>query len=126
MNSFGDNHVSFNAMFVSYSPDGKYLLVSTDRERLIMYRVGCSTPVRNFYGALNDTYSQPRHCWHPSGKYIYSTSQNNKLYCWEISNQAIVSTLEGHTAVPRDLSYNVESKLLASCSFDKTVRLWSE
>jgi len=27
--------------------------------------------ITNFYGATNDEYSQPRHCWDPSGKYIY-------------------------------------------------------
>lgn len=30
--------------------------------------------VGNFYGASNDEYSQPRHCWDPSGKYIYGVS----------------------------------------------------
>lgn len=29
----------------------------------------------NFYGASNDGYSQPRHCWHPGDLYLYATSQ---------------------------------------------------
>ena len=30
--------------------------------------------ITNLYGATNDEYSQPRHCWDPSGKYIYGAS----------------------------------------------------
>ena len=37
MNAFGDDFVSFTAMVVSYSPSGKYLLVSTDKDRLILF-----------------------------------------------------------------------------------------
>ena len=37
--------------------------------------------VGNFYGASNDEYSQPRHCWDPSGKYIYSVSLPLPFIC---------------------------------------------
>ncbi len=30
--------------------------------------------IANFYGAMNDEFSQPRHCWDPSGRYIYGVS----------------------------------------------------
>ena len=73
MNATLDEHVSFTALDVNFSPDGDYLLVSTDKSRMIMYRIESgSTPVRNFYGATNDGFSQPRNLWHPSGKYVYS------------------------------------------------------
>ena len=37
MNSFGDTHVSFAALDVSFSSSGKYILASTDRDRLILF-----------------------------------------------------------------------------------------
>jgi hypothetical protein len=39
MNASGDDHVSFTASHLSLSPCGKYLLVSSDGARIIMYRV---------------------------------------------------------------------------------------
>ena len=36
--------------------------------------------VTNFYGSLNDEFSQPRSCWHPSGQYIYSVSSVDFSY----------------------------------------------
>lgn len=99
MNARQDDHVSFSILHISFSEDEDYLLASTDRDRVIMYRYGQSTPVRNFYGASNDLFSQPRHAWHKSGHYVYSTSQDHKIYCWEVSTQNLVHQLEGHTGL---------------------------
>jgi len=124
MNAAKDDHVSFTPLDVSFSPDDEFILVSTDRDRLIMYHVGNSNPVRNFWGCNNDLYSQPRHAWHPSGKYVYSTSQDHKIYCWEVATQNIVHKLEGHKSTVRDIQVHPFSNMLASCSFDKTIKLW--
>jgi len=126
MNSTLDDHVSFTAMDISVSPDEEFILVTTDRDRSILYKLGNSTPVRNFWGATNDTYSHPRGCFHPSGKYVYSTSQDNRVYCWEVSNQTIVTKLEGHKATVRDLKPHPTKNMLATSSFDKTVKLWTQ
>lgn len=72
MNSNGDNHVSFTAMDLRLSPSGNHLLVSTDRDRLIIMRTFTSLHIRNLYGAFNNSFSQPRTVWHPSGKYVFS------------------------------------------------------
>jgi COMPASS component SWD3 len=124
MNAALDDHVSFTPMHISFGLDDEYFLVSTDKDRMIMYRVGSSTPVRNFWGAPNDGFSNPRNCWDPTGKYVYSTSQDHKIYCWEVATQSIVQKLEGHTAPVRDLQLHPNKNSLASCSFDKSVKLW--
>jgi hypothetical protein len=49
------------------SPNGKYISVATDKDRLIIYARSTGTLVKNLYGANNDGFSNPRHCWHPSG-----------------------------------------------------------
>ena len=40
----------------------------------ITFIIGIFIQITNLYGATNDEYSQPRHCWDPSGKYIYGVS----------------------------------------------------
>ena len=39
MNAMGDDHVSFSASHLAASPCNKYLLVSTEGSRVIMFRV---------------------------------------------------------------------------------------
>lgn len=125
MNANDDNHVSFSAMDITPTPDGKHYLVSTDKDRLILFKYGSSAHVRSYYGASNDMYSQPRHTISPSGQYVYSTSQDNIIYVWDLALQKIVGTFKGHTSLVRDIHYHPTKKLLASCSFDKKVVLWN-
>jgi len=126
MNAALDNHVSFTAMALSFNPvDEDYLLVGTDKDRVILYKVGNSTPVRNFWGAPNDAFGNPKNCWHNSGKYVYSNAQDKRIYCWEVANSSIVSKLQDHHAQVRDLCQHPSKNFLASGSFDKTVKLWT-
>ncbi|XP_064383453.1 WD repeat-containing protein 5B-like [Halichondria panicea] len=124
MNAFGDDFVSFVAMHTSFSPDGMYILVSTDKDRLIIYSWESGKQIANFYGAMNDEYSQPRHCWDPSGRYIYGTSQDKSIVVWEIKSQSIVTRLIGHTGVVRDVQFCSELNILISCGFDGSIRMW--
>lgn len=124
MNALGDTHISFTPMDLSVSPNGRYLLVSTDKDRLIMYSLETGNVIRTLYGANNDGYSNPKHCWHPTGLYIYSTSQNFSIVVWETATQKVVAELKGHTSNIRDLFYSPETSTLMSCGFDKTVHVW--
>eukprot|EP01132_Coremiostelium_polycephalum_P001094 gene1094-1385_t len=126
MNSNGDDHVSFSAMEFSITPNSKYLMVSTDRNRLILFKLGTDKQVRNFYGAFNDQYCTTRNIIDPSGKYLYSTSQDNFIYIWDISTQKLVTKLKAHTSSIRDLHFSPDGTTLASCGFDKNVCFWNK
>jgi len=125
MNSNGDNFISFTPMHASYSPNGNYVLISTDKNRLILFKAGYALQARNFYGVFNDEYSQPRHCWDLTGKYIYATSQDNKIIVWDVSTQKTVASLPGHSGVVRDLVRHPTKQLLCSVSFDKSIIFWA-
>eukprot|EP00053_Salpingoeca_punica_P006528 m.61621 g.61621 ORF g.61621 m.61621 type:complete len:434 (+) comp13733_c0_seq2:232-1533(+) len=125
MNMLGDDFVSFSALHVSYSPCGRFVLASSDRDRLLLFSTESRKLVRTFYGASSDIYSQPKHCWHPSGLYIYATNQDNSILVWEVASQRVVERLTGHTGTVRDLIL-AGSDVLISCSFDKTVRIWKD
>jgi COMPASS component SWD3 len=63
MNELGDDHVSFTAMDLAVSPCNRMLLVATDRPRLILFRLGTSQILRNFYGHTEDSLGgQVRSC----------------------------------------------------------------
>ena len=106
MNAVGDDYVSFNPMHITISPDERHLLISTgniyhfsflfdslplssyhcfsssffrkDKDRLILYDWSTGRVVTSLYGASNDEYSQPRHCWHPNGQYIYGVRERER------------------------------------------------
>ena len=99
MNAMGDDHVSFSASHLAASPCKKYLLVSTEGSRIIMFRVQgtvahahstfhssgqlrCKnlccvdwTQARNFYGLnVEEKFHQPCAAWHCSGFYIFAAA----------------------------------------------------
>ena len=79
MNANGDSVVSFVPMDLTIlDATGKYVLVTTDKDRCILFPIERSEQVRNFYGLKNDIFSNPRSVFSLCGKYVYSTSQTRK------------------------------------------------
>lgn len=119
-----DDHVSFTAMDLHLSQDGKYLLVTTDKSRAIMFAVATPLQVRNFYDVLNGEWSTPRGVFNQSGTFIYVSSEDKGIYVYNTTTGAHVTTLTGHTSNIRDVASHPTLDVVASASFDKTVRIW--
>ena len=54
--------------------------MATDKNKLLVYKLGGSDQVRQFYGVDNDSFSNPRCLWHPTGYYVYCTGQDNAVH----------------------------------------------
>eukprot|EP00055_Hartaetosiga_balthica_P000349 m.136296 g.136296 ORF g.136296 m.136296 type:complete len:447 (-) comp10588_c0_seq1:852-2192(-) len=124
MNELGDDFVSFSARDLSVSHNGKYLLVATDKDRVLLISRAARCLVKVFYGASNDEYSNPRCCWDSTGNYVFATSQTNEVIVWEARTQRMVTKLEGHTAAIRDMHFSNKNNVLVTASFDKTIKVW--
>ena len=111
-------------MDAAVSPNGKFISIATDKDRLIIYSRSSGQLLKNLYGANNDGFSNPRHCWHPSGEVMYATSQTHQIVAWNIRTQTVLCLLDGHSAPIRDLSFNAKHSMLVSTGFDKSVKLW--
>ncbi|CCH46902.1 Periodic tryptophan protein 2 [Wickerhamomyces ciferrii] len=62
----------------------------------------------------------------PSGEVICAASQDTfDIYVWSVQTAQLVDTLAGHEGPVSCLAFGVENSVLASASWDKTVRVWS-
>jgi COMPASS component SWD3 len=125
MNSSGDEHVSFTAMDLVMSNDGKTLLTSTDKNRVIMFAVGTSIQARNFWGVENGQWSTPRSCFNLSQSCVYTTSEDNNVYIFDVGTEKKNGTkLAGHKGVIRDIHRHASKELVTTCSYDRSVKVW--
>ncbi|KAI8998157.1 WD40-repeat-containing domain protein [Gaertneriomyces semiglobifer] len=126
MNANNDNWVSFTPMSLCPSPTGDHIACYTDSKagRIIIFRARSSIQVKNLYGVVADGFSQPRCCWDASGRFLFATSDDQKIYVFDVFSGQIESTLAGHTGTVRSLAYDLDRNWLLSASFDKTVRVW--
>ncbi|KAH3679327.1 hypothetical protein WICMUC_001067 [Wickerhamomyces mucosus] len=62
----------------------------------------------------------------PSGEVICASSLDTyEIYIWSVQTAQLVDTLAGHTGPVSCLAFGVENSVLASASWDKTIRVWS-
>ncbi|KAL0031808.1 hypothetical protein WJX79_008498 [Trebouxia sp. C0005] len=126
MNAMGDDHVSFSASHLAVSPCQRYLLVSTDGSRIIMFRLKDWTQTRNFYGlSVEEKFHQPCAAWHKSSFYIFAAAAAGTVYVFHVGTTKVEAQLKAHLKNVRALDYNAETNTLVTCSFDKAVKVFT-
>lgn len=64
-------------------------------------------------------------CVDPSGELVCAGSLDSfQIYVWNVQTGRLLDVLAGHEAPVSGLSFSTSQSLLASSSWDKTVRLW--
>ncbi|KAI9261434.1 WD40-repeat-containing domain protein [Phascolomyces articulosus] len=129
MNANGDDWVSFSPLWVSPSPDGRHVLVSTNQNtgRLILFAAGQATQVQNYYDVPSENqFTTRRHCWHPSGRYFYvSGGDDNCIRVIETKTGRLTAELEGgHTAMVRAMALDPQLGLVTG-GYDHLVNVWA-
>ena len=112
--------------FAGFSPDGKFLITSSDKEGV--------TEIRNvtdgrIYKELNE-YNQHTVSYasfSPDGKYIVTASNDNENYTarvWNLNAGKSVLILKGHTDFVVFAAYSPDGKYIVTTSWDHTARIW--
>lgn len=67
-------------------------------------------------------------CWHPHKEVIASASYDNtvRLFHEEDDDWCSLATLQGHDSTVWGVTFNESGTRIASCSDDKTVKIWQE
>ena len=120
-----DHHVSFAPLYLSISPNNKYLLIATDKNMHIIVKLGTNVRVRTLTGHGSGDYGKPVAVWDPSGCYVYCNSEEeNTLYVYSVARERVIQKLHGHTGIIRGLAVDAVRGLVATASYDKSVILW--
>ena len=62
----------------------------------------------------------------PSGEIVCAGSQDSyEIFVWNVQTGPLLDTLSGHTGPISHLQFSKENGVLASASWDKTIRIWS-
>ena len=94
---------------------------------------------RRLCGHVVGPMSTPRVAWHPTSLFLFSTSDNQCVFVWNVRSEAVIGRVARHANKVRDLSCwhddaasavmeddddSSHSALLCSASFDKTMQVW--
>lgn len=63
---------------------------------------------------------------HPVLNLVACCSADNKIKCLDLDTEEVTSTLQGHSKSVEDVCFSPSGNLLASCSKDKNVLLWTD
>ncbi|CAF1489120.1 unnamed protein product, partial [Adineta steineri] len=117
------------ALDVDWQSDVTFASCSTD-QKIHVCRLGETKPVKTFHGHQNEVNAIK---WDPQGRLLASCSDDMTLKIWTMTKDTPVHNLQAHNKEiytikwsptgPNTMNPNA-TLLLASASFDSTVRLW--
>jgi WD40 repeat protein/DNA-binding SARP family transcriptional activator len=111
-------------MFVTFSPDGRTVVTSSDSPKLagrvVMWNVADGVPVPTVT-SQDWVFSV---AFSAEGKRLAVGNQFGRVQIWDIGTGRNEGTLTGNLAAVWDLAYSPGGRLLATASDDGTVRLW--
>jgi WD40 repeat protein len=108
---------------VAFSPDGQWLAAGSDDNKIRLWRTANYELVKTFEGHahyVNGIAFSPAE----RGHLLVSGSHDKTVGIWDVQSGQLVKLLEGHEGVVLRVAVNSAETLIASISWDGTVRLW--
>jgi serine/threonine protein kinase/WD40 repeat protein len=100
-----------NGLLAIFSAAGTNLLVMDTRSEKVLTNLTLPTP----FGSS---------AWHPSGRFLATSSDDNFIHVWETTSWQEVQKLQGHKGTIVSVTFSHNGTLLASSGWDGKTCLW--
>ena len=113
---------------VAVSPDGQ-LIAACKAYQINVLQLGSSDILHTFsktlFSNFFDVFGFDSVVFSPSGKFL-ATNDSKDIKLWDIEAGREIAKLSGHTDKVTCVAFSPQSdQILASCSYDKTIKVWS-
>ena len=110
-------------------PNGRYFLGQTQTNKILVFNTQDSglrlNKKKKFSGHLNSGYSIGLKASTQNGNYVVSGDQDGRVFFWDWKKGSSLFVMNAHEKVTIDLDWSPNEKgMIATCSWDSTVRLW--
>eukprot|EP01087_Luapelamoeba_hula_P022214 TRINITY_DN7906_c0_g1_i1.p1 TRINITY_DN7906_c0_g1~~TRINITY_DN7906_c0_g1_i1.p1 ORF type:complete len:601 (+),score=60.46 TRINITY_DN7906_c0_g1_i1:221-1804(+) len=109
---------------IASSQNGSLLLSASKDNSNRLWDVRTARPIRRFKGHQNTSKNFMRVAFGPNEALVLGGSEDGLIYVWDIETANILHKLGGHDGMVYSAKWHAQQSLIASCSDDKTVRLW--
>lgn len=112
---------------VEWSPSGTRLVTAGFDSVAVVYRFTNETPPFTEQMTLKEHSNELKTCrWSKDEKYLVTTSRDKLVCVWEVdsTDDPLNAVHSGHTADVKDAAFSSDATMLASVSFDGTLKLW--
>jgi WD40 repeat protein len=106
---------------VVFSPDGQYLLTSSDDRTVRMWDVETGQELRRFAGHADSLFDAT---FSPDGRSVVSGSYDKTARLWDIATGHEIKQFIGHTGGVGPVTFSPDGRYVLTGSQDRTARLW--
>jgi WD40 repeat protein/serine/threonine protein kinase len=116
-----------NRYGLAYSPDGRFVAVTTQEQTIVLWEVETGREVRVFQGHRSVVKNV---AFSPDGQFLASgagdlvRSEPGEVMVWKTDTGQEVYRLRGHTDPIYGVAFSPDGRRLVSCSEDQTVKVW--
>ncbi|CAK9294665.1 unnamed protein product [Gordionus sp. m RMFG-2023] len=108
---------------LKFSPDGKFICISTNGQVIRLLDAFQGTPLQNFTGHTNNKGIPLEASFSPDAQFLLSGSTDGKIHVWKTENGAKLATLTGdHAGTVQCVQFNPKYMMLASAC--TSMNLW--
>ncbi|KNC87367.1 hypothetical protein SARC_00508 [Sphaeroforma arctica JP610] len=127
MKTFAEEQIQENDSItsLSVSADSKFLLVNLSSQEIHLWNLDERRLITKYYGQKQGKFVI-RSCFGGhNDAFVISGSEDYNIYMWHRNSAELLDVLEGHLGTVNSVTWSpTNPRLFASCSDDKTVRLW--